>query len=51
MKVIKNIIRFILLIVLIAVGILIATGNINNNLEEFLESTIFIGELSLNGKI
>ena len=35
----------------IAVGILIATGNINNNLEEFLESTIFIGELSLNGKI
>ena len=35
----------------IAIGILIATGNINNNLEEFLESTIFIGELSLNGKI
>ena len=36
----------------IAVGILIATGNIiNPNLEEFLSQTIIIGELSLNGNI
>lgn len=36
----------------IAVGILISTGNIcNSNLDEFLEQTIFIGELSLNGHI
>ena len=36
----------------IAIGILIATENIiNKNLNEFLKDTIFIGELSLNGKI
>jgi magnesium chelatase family protein len=36
----------------IAVGILIASKNIKNpNLEKILEETIFIGELSLNGKI
>ena len=36
----------------IAIGILIASDNIvNNNLEEILKETIFIGELSLNGKI
>lgn len=36
----------------IAVGILIASKNIKNpNLEEILEKTVFIGELSLNGKI
>ena len=36
----------------IAVGILIATGNIENpNLEEYLSKTILIGELSLNGNI
>ena len=36
----------------IAVGILIASRNIkNSNLEEMLEQTIFIGELSLNGNI
>ena len=36
----------------IAVGILIATQNIiNKNLDEILKDTIFIGELSLNGKI
>lgn len=36
----------------IAVGILIANRNIkNSNLEKLLEETIFIGELSLNGKI
>ncbi len=36
----------------IAVGILIANGNIvNNNLKDILKDTIFIGELSLNGKV
>lgn len=36
----------------IAVGILIASENIRNqNLSELLKDTIFIGELSLNGKI
>ena len=36
----------------IAVGVLISTGNIfNDNLENYLEETIFIGELSLNGNI
>lgn len=35
----------------IAIGILIATGNIVGNLENFLEETLFIGELSLNGKV
>ena len=36
----------------IAIGVLMATGNINNSiLQEFLETTIFIGELSLNGNI
>lgn len=36
----------------IAVGILIATENITNrNLNKLLKDTIFIGELSLNGKI
>ena len=36
----------------IAIGILIASKNIkNSNLEQILEETIFIGELSLNGKI
>lgn len=36
----------------IAVGILVANRNIkNSNLEKILEETIFIGELSLNGKI
>lgn len=36
----------------IAVGILIASKNIKNpNLEKIIEKTIFIGELSLNGKI
>lgn len=36
----------------IAIGILIATENIiNPNLKEYLESTIIIGELSLNGNI
>ena len=36
----------------IAVGILIANKHIRNpNLEKILEETIFIGELSLNGKI
>jgi len=36
----------------IAVGILIANKNIKNtSLEKILEETIFIGELSLNGKI
>ena len=35
----------------IAIGILIATGNIVGNLGNFLEETLFIGELSLNGKV
>lgn len=36
----------------IAVGILIANENIiNKDLNEFLKETIFIGELSLNGKV
>lgn len=36
----------------IAIGILIASKNIkNSNLGQILEETIFIGELSLNGKI
>lgn len=36
----------------IAVGILVATENIKNvYLEQFLQDTIFIGELSLNGNI
>lgn len=36
----------------IAIGILIANQNIKHpDLEKFLEETIFIGELSLNGKI
>lgn len=36
----------------IAIGILIANRNIRNpNLEKILEKTIFIGELSLNGKV
>lgn len=36
----------------IALGILIASGEITNKyLNQFLEDTIFIGELSLNGKV
>ena len=36
----------------IAVGILIANENVvNEDLDQFLKETIFIGELSLNGKI
>lgn len=36
----------------IAIGILISTENIyNNNLKNFLNETVFIGELSLNGNI
>ena len=36
----------------IAIGILIASGNIrNNSLKDFLNDTIFIGELSLDGTI
>ena len=36
----------------IAIGILIANGNIRNyKLNKILEETAFIGELSLNGKI
>lgn len=36
----------------IAIGILIASGQIENPyLKEFLKETIFIGELSLNGKV
>lgn len=35
----------------IAIGILIATGNIVRDLGNFLEETLFIGELSLNGKV
>lgn len=36
----------------IAIGILIANGNIKNkNIKQFLSESIFIGELSLNGKL
>lgn len=36
----------------IALGILIASGKINNPyLEEFMSETIFVGELSLDGKV
>ena len=39
----------------IAISILIATGsiktNLNKNIKKFLENTVFIGELSLNGKV
>lgn len=35
----------------IAIGILIAIGEIKNNVIEDFESTIFLGELSLDGKI
>ena len=35
----------------IAVGILIATGSIYKKQDKYLEKTIFIGELSLDGKI
>lgn len=35
-----------------AIGVLIATKNIKNkNITEFLETTVFIGELSLDGKL
>ena len=36
----------------IAIGILISSGNItNSSLKEFLKNTVFIGELSLDGKV
>lgn len=36
----------------IAIGILISSGNVtNSSLKEFLKNTVFIGELSLNGKV
>ena len=35
-----------------AIGILISSGNVvNSSLKDFLKNTIFIGELSLNGKV
>lgn len=36
----------------IAIGILISSGNVtNSSLKEFLKNTVFIGELSLDGKV